>query len=152
MKPKVFEMRSVMPGTAGQMMVWHAHPKAFARLTPPPIFIQMLDNRLKSLTEGTVDFRMWIGPVPLRWLAQHEPGPTPTSFKDRMLKGPMAVWEHEHIFHDVAGGVELTDHVTLAHKPGLPGLLTRLMFDGLPLKLFFTYRHLRTRLGMRRAG
>lgn len=149
MGQKTVEFRSVMPGTAQQLWDFHAQPNAFGKLTPPPIFIQMIDNRLKSLTEGTVDFRMWVGPLPLRWVAQHEPGPTPTSFKDRMVSGPLAHWEHEHLFRDVEGGAELVDHVTLEHKPGLMGIFTRLMFDGLPLRIFFMYRHLRTRWGLK---
>jgi ligand-binding SRPBCC domain-containing protein len=66
-----------------------------------------------------------------------------------MLEGPMAVWEHQHIFEDVPGGAALVDRITLAHKPGLPGLLTRLIFDGVPLRALFMYRHWRTRWGVR---
>lgn len=146
----VFIKRSIMPGTLQQLWDFHAHPKAFSRLTPPPIFIQMHTNRLKSLTDGMVDFTMWLGPIPIHWRAQHEPGPTPTSFIDRQLIGPLAYWEHQHLMETVPGGVQLTDHITLEHKPGLAGLLSRLMFDGLPLRLFFTYRHLRTRLALRK--
>lgn len=149
MQKKVFEHVSVMPGTAQQLYAWHSDPKAFSRLTPPPIFIQMRANRLQGLTGGTVDFNMWLGPVPIHWIAQHEPGPTPTSFIDRQVTGPMGYWEHHHLMEDVAGGVKLTDRVTLAHKPGLAGVFSRLMFDGLPLRIFFTYRHLRTRMGMK---
>lgn len=145
----VFETKSIMQGTVRQLWDFHAQPNAFAILTPPPIFIQMRENKLRSLTEGTVDFTMWLGPIPLRWVAQHEPGPVETAFIDRQLSGPMAYWEHQHIFRAVEGGVELTDHVTLEHKPGLAGLFTRLMFDGLPLRIFFFYRHLRTRLALR---
>jgi ligand-binding SRPBCC domain-containing protein len=148
MVKKMFEHRSVINGSVQQVWDFHAHPKAFIRLTPPPIFIQMLRNDLKSLREGDVEFRMWVGPIPLYWHARHEKGPTETSFIDRMLNGPMAYWEHQHIFREAEGGTELVDRVTLEHKPGLAGVLTRLMFDGLPLRLFFTYRHLRTRLGM----
>lgn len=150
MATKVFEKRSVMPGTAQQLWDFHAQPNAFSKLTPPPIFIQVHENKLKSLTEGTVRFTMWLGPIPLRWVAQHEAGPSAMSFKDRQVSGPMARWEHEHIFRDVPEGVELVDHVTLEHKPGLAGLFTRLMFDGLPLQIFFFYRHLRTRWGLKR--
>lgn len=148
MGKKIFEHRSTMNGTAQQLWEFHAHPNAFSRLTPPPIFIQMMHNQLTTLTEGEVDFRMWIGPFPVRWHARHEPGPIRTSFVDRMLRGPLAHWEHVHLFQDVPNGVELVDRVTLEHKPGIAGLFTRLMFDGLPLKMFFTYRHLRTRLGL----
>ena len=148
MARKVFEKKSVMKGTVQQLWDFHAQPNAFAKLTPPPIFIQMRENKLKSLTDGTVDFTMWIGPIPLHWMAQHEPGSIPTSFIDRQIVGPMAYWEHQHIFRTVPEGVELTDHVTIEHKPGLIGIFTRLMFDGPPLQIFFLYRHLRTRMGI----
>jgi len=149
MPRKVFEKKSVMKGTVQQLWDFHAQPNAFGILTPPPIFIQMRENKLKSLTEGTVDFTMWLGPIPLHWIAQHLPGPTPTSFMDRQLSGPMGFWEHQHIFREVPEGVELTDHVTLEHKPGLAGLFSRMMFDGPPLQIFFFYRHLRTRMALK---
>ena len=147
---KVFEHRSVIPTTLDRMVAFHDDPKALSRLTPPPplMLMQVLRDDRTSLTEGELEFRLWFGFVPVRWVARHEPGPTPTSFADRMLVGPMEVWEHQHIFRDVPGGVELVDHITLAHKPGLPGLLTRLIFDGLPLRLLFVYRHWRTRRGV----
>jgi ligand-binding SRPBCC domain-containing protein len=102
------------------------------------------DDR-SSITEGEIAFTMWFGPLPIRWLARHEPGPTETSFADRMIEGPLAQWRHEHIFEETGDGVALVDRVTLEHKPGLPGLMTRLMFDGLPLRFLFFYRHMRTR-------
>ncbi len=148
MARKVFEKKSIMKGTVQQLWDFHAQADAFAKLTPPPIFIQMRENKLKSLTDGTVDFTMWLGPIPLHWIAQHLPGPTPTSFMDRQIVGPMAYWEHQHIFREVPEGVELTDHVTLEHKQGLAGLFSRLMFDGPPLQIFFFYRHLRTRMAL----
>ena len=149
MTRKVFEKKSVIKGaTVQQLWDFHAQPNAFAKLTPPPIFIRMRENKLTSLTEGTVNFTMWIGPIPLHWVAEHKPGPTPTSFTDRQVIGPMAFWEHQHIFRAVPEGVELTDHVTIEHQPEAIGTFTRLMFDGLPLQIFFLYRHLRTRLAL----
>lgn len=128
-------------------MAFHQAPDALARLTPPPplMFMQVLRDDRTSLTAGEIEFRLWFGPFPVRWLARHEAGPTATSFADRMIDGPMARWEHQHVFAEVEGGVELIDHITLAHKPGLQGLLTRLVFDGLPLRMLFLYRHWRTR-------
>ena len=99
-----------------------------------------------SISEGEIEFTLWMGPIPFRWIARHEEGPTEWSFADRQIKGPMAYWRHEHIFTEVEGSVELTDQITLAHKSGLFGLFTRLMFDGIPLRILFFYRHLRTRM------
>jgi ligand-binding SRPBCC domain-containing protein len=151
LKTKVFEHRSVIATTLARMIAFHEDPQALSRLTPPPplMFLQVLRDDRTSLTAGELEFRLWFGPFPVRWLARHEPGPTPASFIDRLIEGPMAYWEHQHRFREVPGGVELTDHISLAHKPGVAGLLTRLFFDGLPLRLLFVYRHFRTRVVLR---
>jgi ligand-binding SRPBCC domain-containing protein len=146
---KTFEHTSVINTTLDAIIAFHENPKAFAILTPPPIFAQIHRRELQSLTEGELEFTLWFGFIPVRWLAQHEPGPTAHSFADRMVKGPLAFWLHRHIFEEVPGGVRLTDRISIAHKPGLPGLLTRLVFDGLPLRMLFVYRHLRTRWALR---
>lgn len=141
----VFQKRTVMKTTVEKMTAFHQDPKALARLSPPPIFMQLHRDERTSLTTGEIEFTLWFAVIPIRWLARHESGPTPNSFADLMVRGPLAYWRHEHIFEPVAEGVALIDRVTLAHRPGLPGLLTRLMFDGLPLQFLFFYRHLRTK-------
>src|SRR5262245_38604403 len=148
-KAKVFQHRSVFKTTMQKLLAFHDHPRALWRLTPPPVFLQRLRDERTSLTSGEIEFRLWFGIIPIRWLARHEPGPIETSFADVMLSGPMAYWRHEHIFREVSAGTELTDRVTLAHKPGLSGIFTRLVFNTFALRLLFLYRHLRTRLGVR---
>ena len=145
----IFEHRSTFKATPQAMFDFHAAPGAFAKLTPPPIFIQVLKNSIRELTSGEVDFRMWLGPIPIHWIARHEAGPIPTSFAEQQILGPLAYWRHEHIFQPVPNGVELIDRITFAHKPGLTGLFTRLMFGSLPLRMLFIYRHFRTRLALR---
>ncbi|NDJ84332.1 MAG: hypothetical protein GYB66_00460 [Chloroflexi bacterium] len=148
-EPHIFEHRSTIPTTLDAIQAFHEHPKAFQRLTPPPVFIQVHRNELDTLTNGEVEFTMWMGLIPIRWIARHEPGPIDTSFIDRQIKGPLESWEHQHIFEPVEDGVILIDRITLAHQPGWKGWLTRLCFDGIPLRLLFVYRHLRTRRALR---
>jgi ligand-binding SRPBCC domain-containing protein len=142
---KVFEHRSVISASTAQIMAFHEDPRALSWLTMPPTFLQVLRDNRTSLTSGEIEFNLWLGPLPVRWVARHEAGPIPTSFFDRMLQGPMDRWEHQHMFVSVPGGTELVDRITLAHKPGIRGLLTRLVFDGLPLRILFIYRHWRTK-------
>lgn len=144
-----FEKTSTIPAGLDAVVRFHDDPRALARLTPPPILMQLQRDDRRSLSEGEIEFTLWLGPIPIRWLARHEPGPTPHSFADTQVKGPLAYWRHEHIFSEVADGVQLTDRITLAHQGGLPGLLTRLTFDGLPLRILFAYRHWRTRHALR---
>jgi len=144
-KRRVFTKSSIINTSMEKMLAFHQEPAALKQLTPPPIFAQLNADRRTSLAEGDLEFTLWFGFVPIRWHAEHQVGPTPDSFADLMIDGPMAYWRHEHIFEEVADGIKLTDRVTLAHKDGWQGLLTRLMFDGLPLKMLFFYRHLRTK-------
>lgn len=142
---KTFEHRSVIQTSVEPVIAFHADPQALAQLSMPPTRINVLRDDRVSLTEGEIEFTLWLGPLPIRWVARHEPGPIDTSFTDRMLQGLMALWEHQHIFQPVENGVELIDRITLAHKLGWRGVLTRLVFDGLPLRILFMYRHWRTR-------
>ena len=150
-RQRVFVKSSVIDTTVAAITAFHEDPRALARLTPPPIFMQLHRDERRSLTEGEIEFTLWFGPLPIRWLARHEPGPHSASFADTQIQGPLARWRHEHIFTQVEGGIELTDRITLAHKPGLPGLITRLAFDGLPLRILFAYRHWRTRQALQRS-
>ena len=146
---RVFSKTSVINTSLARIMRYHEQPRALAQLTPPPIIMRVQRDDRRSIREGEIAFTLWFGPLPIKWIARHENGPTPDSFADRQVAGPMAYWRHEHIFAPVAGGVELTDRITLAHRPGWRGLLTRLAFDGVPLRLLFAYRHWRTKRATR---
>jgi ligand-binding SRPBCC domain-containing protein len=98
MMSKTFEHRSQMPGSVQALVEFHEDPRALSRLSMPPTFIQVLRDERTSLTAGRIAFRLWLGPLPVRWVAEHVPGPTEMSFTDRMVEGPMAYWEHQHIF------------------------------------------------------
>lgn len=144
----VYEKSSVMKTTIAELSAFHEQPDAFNKLNMPPIIIQMHGDNRTSMTEGDLKFTMWLGPIPVKWHVEHQPGPTENSFADMQLSGPMGYWRHEHIYEQADGGARLIDRVTIAHKPGLQGLLTRLMFDGLPLRILFFYRHLRTKFAV----
>ena len=142
---KVYEHSNLFDTTVADMVAFHAAPDAFSKLAPPGTFMQVHRRALQSLTNGDVEFTLWLGLIPFRWHAHHELSINDHSFADRQISGPMAYWRHEHIIAPAGDKVRLTDRVTLAHKDGLQGLFTRLMFDGLPLKFLFAYRHWRTR-------
>jgi ligand-binding SRPBCC domain-containing protein len=147
---RVFRHRSVMRSTIAELTRFHSAPDALRMLTPPPIFLQVLRDDRTALTAGDITFRLWFGPLPVRWVARHEPGSYPAVFADRMLSGPLASWRHEHAFRAAGEGVELMDTITYAHQPGWRGVLTRLAFGGPALRGVFWYRHWRTRRALER--
>ena len=129
--------------------VWdfHERPEALQQLTPPPMIVRLNEDNRRSLTEGTLDFTLWFGPIPIRWVALHEASPEPDSFRDTMLRGPMKAWVHDHSIQPSAHGTQLTDRVTYEYPRGWRGWLSRLLFNRLSLRFLFTYRHYKTRKG-----
>jgi ligand-binding SRPBCC domain-containing protein len=140
-----FEKQSLIPGTLDSVWGFHAQPGAFRQLTPPPIIGQIHRDERESLTQGALEFTLWFGPFPVRWVASHEPGPSKTSFSDRMVRGPLATWVHTHIMEETPQGIRLADRILYTHKSGWQGLMSRLLFSRPALSVMFWYRHWVTR-------
>lgn len=70
---------------------FHAQSASLSAITPPPIIMQIHQAQL-VLKEGDVmDFTLWLGPLPMRWVARIE-DVNPTRFADRQLRGPFRQW------------------------------------------------------------
>lgn len=131
------------------VQAFHASPSALKALTPPPVVVQL--HRFGELQEGMeAEFTLWMGPIPIRWIARHE-NVGPEGFDDVLVKGPMAAWRHRHRFVDEGNGrSRVDDDIEYTHPRGWAGLWTRLMFGRLALRGTFFYRKLATRRGVRR--
>ncbi|MCY3863984.1 MAG: hypothetical protein OXG68_00950 [Chloroflexi bacterium] len=95
---RVVQKSSVIKTTFAEIKRFHEAPRALASLTPPPIRMQAHRDERRSLTEEDFEFTLSFGPLPIRWIARHEPGLTPDSFADLQIRGPLAYWRREHIF------------------------------------------------------
>jgi hypothetical protein len=140
----VKESRIAAPPAA--VFAFHESPGALLRLVPPWEKV-MLEEGGGSITPGSrVVLKTWVGPVPLRWVAEHteyEPG---RMFADRQVSGPFASWSHRHMcLDDGAGGTILRDEVD--YEPPLGWLGRRLggRFVEEKLRKMFDFRHEATR-------
>lgn len=76
---------------------FHEHSSSMGAITPPPVIVSV-HTAPAVLAEGDqMDFTMWLGPLPIRWLAAIEQV-TPISFVDRQIQGPFEKWIHHHTF------------------------------------------------------
>ncbi len=76
---------------------FHSHSSSMGAITPPPVIVQ-IHHAPDILQEGDeMDFTMWLGPLPIRWVARIE-DVSSTGFVDRQLRGPFTRWEHRHTF------------------------------------------------------
>ena len=95
----IYEKRTRMPVRAEELFAWHARPGAFERLSPPWQAVRLVEHE-GSMEDASARLVLSVpvGPVRLRWVAQHtdvEPG---RGFTDVQRQGPFAKWEHTHRF------------------------------------------------------
>ncbi len=90
---------------------FHSLSTSMGAITPPPV-IAKIHSAPEVLKEGDeMDFTLWIGPLPIRWLARIE-DVTPTGFVDRQLRGPFTSWVHRHTFRQIGPSkTEVIDEV-----------------------------------------
>ncbi len=131
-----FEVRAPVEAVAA----FYQDARVLKQLSPPPMLVQL--HRVDPLAEGSiVDMTMWLGPIPIHWVADHREVDPARGFLDIQAKGPMKVWRHRHSYGPL--GPRLTwvrDEVEFEHYPGGRGVLTRLLFNPLTLRFLFFYR------------
>jgi ligand-binding SRPBCC domain-containing protein len=106
-------------------------------------------HSVEPLAEGSVSrFTLWVGPLPLRWKAVHR-NVSDRGFTDVQAEGPARRWEHTHTFVPLGPDLtEIREHIEYEHKPGLWGLVTRILFSWPNLRFMFAYRCWATRRGL----
>ena len=135
-----FQVKAPLADVVG----FHTSATSLKAITPPLIPMQ-LHNAPERMGNGDeMDFTMWMGPLPVRWVARVE-DVSPTGFLDRQVRGPFEAWAHQHTFVQLEeGGTEVLDEVEARLKPHLLwGLVGLAMWLGLPL--LFAYRGWKTR-------
>jgi ligand-binding SRPBCC domain-containing protein len=141
-----FVKESRIAAPPATVFAFHESPGALLRLTPPWESVEVETGGGSIRPGSRVVLKTWLGPMPLRWVAEHtayEPG---RMFADRQISGPFASWVHRHLFvDDGAGGTILRDEVDYEPPLGWLGRRFGGHFLEEKLKQLFDYRHETTR-------
>lgn len=101
-------------------VVWsfHERPDILQILTPPWQPVQVV-RREGGLDVGAItEFRIFLGPLPVRWLARHTECDRYRLFTDEQVQGPMLSWVHRHQFTAEEGRTRLTDAIAYSIPGG----------------------------------
>ena len=141
-----FVKESRIAAAPERVFAFHESPGALQRLTPPWEKVKVESGGDSIRVGARVVLVTKLGPIPLRWVAEHTAYEPPHHFADRQVSGPFARWEHRHEFlDDGEGGTILRDSVD--YDPPL-GALGRFFGGGFirsKLVKMFEYRHETTR-------
>jgi ligand-binding SRPBCC domain-containing protein len=124
-------------------VVWQFHERKdiLDLLTPPWQPVKVI-CRQGGLEVGAItEFRIFLGPIPVRWLAKHIECQPYQLFTDKQVEGPMEYWVHRHEFSKKNGQTRLTDSIDY-EIPG--GFLTEILLGWWVesrLREMFRYRH-----------
>jgi ligand-binding SRPBCC domain-containing protein len=147
-----FVMESRIAASPESVFAFHEAPGALASLIPPWERVQVESGGGSLKVGSRVVLKTYLGPIPLRWVAEHTLYEPPHRFADRQVSGPFARWEHTHNFlDDGSGGTILRDEVDYDVPLGAVGRLLAGGFIRRKLQRMFEYRHQKTRETMEAA-
>ena len=141
---KVFKHEFRVNAPVETVAEFHSNTKALKLLTPPPLMVQF--NRVEPLAEGSVaDFTIWLGLIPIRWMAVHSDVDPLMGFIDTQLEGPFKLWKHKHNFVETGPESTVVRDEIQAEFSWHPykKVIGRVMWANLPI--LFVYRKRRTR-------
>ncbi|NUP10569.1 MAG: hypothetical protein HOW73_31355 [Polyangiaceae bacterium] len=140
-----FDFAFTVRASLDAVLAFHWSPDAVKTLSPPPMILRV--HSVEPLAEGSVSrFTLWVGPMPLHWVAVHSNVDPRRGFTDTQAEGPMKSWAHTHTFTEVEPALtEVREHVEYEHHEGARGAFTRVLFNGPALKMLFAMRRSITR-------
>ena len=94
MATQTFSQKVDLPVSHEEAFAWHERAGALERLVPPWESVEVT-GRSGNLCEGaTVELINRVGPLKMRWLAEHYDFETGRQFCDVQREGPFAEWNH----------------------------------------------------------
>ena len=120
---------------------FHERPDALPLLIPPweKVTVEVPPTSLAAGTRVVLVNHM--GPLKLRWVAEHTAYDPPRMFQDVQRSGPFARWVHTHRVIPADGGSLLRDEVEYQLPMGLMGRLFGGWFARKKIDRMFQYRH-----------
>lgn len=120
-----------------------ADPGNLEALTPPWLRFRIVTPRPIAMAAGaTIDYRLRVRGIPLRWRSRITEYDPPHRFVDEQVAGPYRLWVHEHLFEEAGGVTLVRDRVRYA-VPG--GEWIHRMLVRPDVERIFTFRHARLR-------
>lgn len=124
-------------------VVWQFHERKdiLDILTPPWQPVKVI-RREGGLGIGAItEFRIVLGFIPIRWIAEHIECEPNYLFVDEQIEGPMRSWLHRHQFTPENGQTRLIDAIDYEIPGGLLAEFLLGWWVDSRLKEMFRYRH-----------
>lgn len=142
MKTYILQRTQRVPAPLERVFPFFADAANLDTITPPWLRFRILTPTPAEMCPGrTLDYRLRYRGLPVRWRTLIEVWDPPTRFVDCQVRGPYALWRHEHRFHPAGEDTVMTDTVHYALPLGPIGRLVHATLVRRDVNRIFDYRH-----------
>jgi ligand-binding SRPBCC domain-containing protein len=143
---RIYRLESIqkIPGSKADIWKYFTDPQNLFSITPPSLNLKMTgDSTADQIHVGqTISYivKPLFG-IPLKWITEIKELDPEKMFVDEQIKGPYALWRHQHHFTETDGGVKMTDMVDYRLPFGFAGNVAHSLVVKKKLEQIFDYRY-----------
>jgi hypothetical protein len=132
-----------VPQPLEEAFAFFSRPENLQEITPGWLDFHIVRVESELHTGSLIEYRLrWHG-IPMRWTTEIEVWNPPHRFIDNQLRGPYALWHHQHSFIAENGGTRIRDEVNYALPFGVIGQLAHLLTARRDVEAIFAFRRQR---------
>lgn len=141
MKAKQISCITRIPLPLNEVFDFFSKAENLNHITPPELHFKILSKTPIPMFAGQkIKYRIKLMGIPFFWKTEISAWNPPYLFVDKQLKGPYAIWHHEHRFREIDGKTEMTDTVTYLSKGWILAPILHRMFVDTKVKEIFAFR------------
>ena len=131
------------PKSIEDAFAFFSRPENLEEITPPLLRFHIV-RADRELHEGSrIEYQLRVRGVPMRWVSEITEWKPPYRFVDTQLRGPYALWQHQHTFTAERGGTRIGDEVEYAMPLGIAGVIAHALVVRRDVESIFDYRQRR---------
>lgn len=120
-----------------------SRPENLEEITPPFLRFHIVNSERELHTGSRIEYRLRVRGLPMRWVSEISEWQPPHKFVDTQLRGPYALWRHQHVFVAEGGGTRIIDEVEYALPFGILGRLAHALVVRRDVERIFEFRQRR---------
>ncbi len=140
MQKYILEREQWLARPLEEVFAFFSRPENLQHITPAWLNFGMVEAPTELRAGALIRYRLRVHGIPIRWTTEITEWNPPHGFVDRELKGPYALWNHEHLFSAQDGGTLMRDRVTYALPLGPLGRIAHWISVRRDVESIFDFR------------
>jgi ligand-binding SRPBCC domain-containing protein len=129
-----------IPKPLDEAFAFFARPENLEEITPPFLKFHIVQADRELHAGSLIRYRLRVHGLPMRWTSQITVWDPPHRFVDIQVKGPYALWRHQHEFAADGDGTRIGDDVQYALPFGFLGQMAHAIMVRRDVEGIFEFR------------